>query len=246
MDAATIDTLSAAELAVRLAAPGNGRVALIRTAAEAGVPEAQAVFAQMLLDGCELSADPVAAFRWFAAAARSGHLVAINMVGRCYDLGWGTAIDKTLAAQWYLAAAVRGLDWGMYNYGTLLALGDGVPQDRALALAWFGKAADLGNAKATNFVGSFHEDGWVVPCDLTEAARCYRIAAEGGDFRGMFNHARMLADAGRIDAACGWLTRAAAAAAGNARFRTQAAGWLRARPEPALVAAATLFADARP
>lgn len=241
MDAAEIDLLSAADLAAVLAGPADARVALIRTAAEAGVAEAQAVLAQMLLDGRDLPADPPAAFRWFAAAARGGHLVAINMVGRCYDLGWGTAVDKTLAARWYLAAATRGLDWGMYNYGTLLALGHGVPQDRALALAWFGKAADLGNAKAANFVGSFHEDGWAVPRDMDEAARCYRIAADGGDFRGMFNHARMLVVAGDVDTACHWLARSAAA--GNARFRVQAAGWLRARAEAALIAAAALFED---
>lgn len=225
-----------------LSGPPETRVALVRSAAEAGVAEAQAVYAQMLLDGRDLPADPPAAFRWFATAARAGHLVAINMVGRCYDLGWGTSVDKALAAEWYLAAAQRGLDWGMYNYGTLLALGHGVPQDRALALAWFGRAADLGNAKATNFVGSFHEDGWVVPRDMKEAARCYRIAAEGGDFRGQFNHARMLANAGNVADALPWLERAAAG--GNPRFGAQATAWLIASDDPVLAGAAIHFQDA--
>eukprot|EP01032_Pedospumella_encystans_P006348 gene6348-7603_t len=69
----------------------------------------------------------------------------------------------------------------MYNYATLLALGDGVAEDKAAAFAWFERAAKLGNAKAINFVGSFHEDGWVVPRDLKRAARCYARAAQGGD-----------------------------------------------------------------
>ncbi|HEX8446313.1 MAG TPA: tetratricopeptide repeat protein [Sphingomonas sp.] len=240
-DLDALNALGAADLAAILAGPAAARVALIRAAADAGVAEAQAVLAQMLLDGRDLPADPPAAFRLFATAARAGHLVAINMVGRCYDLGWGTPVDKTLAAQWYRAAAERGLDWGMYNYGTLLALGDGVPLDRALALAWFGRAADMGNAKAANFVGSFHEDGWVVSRDLGEAARCYRIAAEGGDFRGQFNHARMRVGAGDIAGALPWLERAAAG--GNARFRAQAALWLIATDQPALVDAAALFRD---
>lgn len=236
---ADLDALSAKDLTALLSGPADTRVALIVQAAEAGVAEAQAVLGQMLLDGRDLPADPPAAFRWFATAARGGHLIAVNMVGRCYDHGWGTPVDKALAAEWYLAAATRGLETGMYNYATLLALGQGVAQDRALALAWFGKAADLGFAKATNFVGSFHEDGWVVPRNMAEAARCYRIAAEGGDFRGQFNHARMLIEAGDIAAALPWLERSAAT--GNPRFRAQVAAWLIAAAIPALDGALPLF-----
>jgi TPR repeat protein len=235
--AAALDTLSPADLTAALAGPD--RVGLIRRAALAGVAEAQMVLGQMLLDGRDLPQDPTAAFGWFTVAARADHLLAINMVGRCYDLGWGVAVDKPLAARWYRTAAQRGLDWGMYNYGTLLALGDGVPQDRAAALAWFGRAADMGNAKAANFVGSFHEDGWVVPVDLAEAARCYAIAAVGGDFRGQFNHARMLIDAGDLATARTWLERSTAG--GNPRFRAQVAAWLRAYPLPACAALAPLF-----
>src|SRR3546814_5479594 len=77
-----------------------------------------------------------------------------------------------------------GLDWGMYNYATLLALGEGVDEDKAAAFGWLEKAAAMGNAKAINFVGSFHEDGWVVTRDVDKAADCYARAAEGGDFRG--------------------------------------------------------------
>ena len=35
----------------------------------------------------------------------------------------------------------------------------------------------LGNAKARNFVGSFHEDGWVVERDLARAGRDHRRRA---------------------------------------------------------------------
>ena len=123
----------------------------------------------MLLDGAGVRRDAPAALRWFVRAAAQHHVMAINMVGRCYDLGWGTAPDKVRAADCYRVAAEQGLDWAMYNYATLLALGQGVVEDKAAALAWFRKAAaiggDLAGAKATNFIGSFHEDGWVVPRD---------------------------------------------------------------------------------
>ena len=219
-------TLSAEEIAARLAGTPAERAAFVGACAEAGEAEAQAVYGQMLLDGTGVPVDQRAALGWFVKAAAQQHLMAINMVGRCYDLGWGTAPDKARAAECYRIAAERGLDWGMYNYATLLALGEGVELDRAAGLAWFRKAAALGNAKAINFVGSFHEDGWVVGRDLAAAALCYARAAQGGDFRGAFNHARMLGAAGRHEEAIGWLKRAGASA--TPAFVEKAAAWLAA------------------
>ncbi len=245
-EALTIEAIlamDADEVARRMAGPAEERAAFIRIAAEGGVAEAQAVFGQMLLDGTGVAADPREAVGWFDKAARQGHAMAINMLGRCYDLGWGVPVDKARAAEWFKAAADRGLDWGLYNYATSLALGAGVPEDKPAALALFRRAAAMGNAKATNFVGSFHEDGWVVERDLAEAARCYAIAAEGGDFRGQFNHARMLAEAGRIDEALTWLARVPETA--NDAFIAKARGWLEQTPIAELRAAAADFGRRR-
>lgn len=222
-------SLTADEVRERLAGPPATRAAFIRSAAQAGVTEAQAVYAQMLLDGVEVDADAPAAFQWFNRAAKAGHLMALNMVGRCYDLGWGVAIDKARAAECFRVAAARGLDWAMYNYATALALGEGVAADRTAALDWLRRAAAAGGeaaAKATNFIGSFHEDGWVVERDMAQAARCYAEAAEGGDFRGQFNHARMLIAAGDVNGARAWLSRADAGC--TPAFREKARAWLAA------------------
>ncbi|MDR7259230.1 TPR repeat protein [Sphingomonas sp. BE270] len=224
--------LSEAEIAARLSGSPEERAAFLRECAEGGVAEAQALYGQLLLDGTGVAQDAPAALGWFVKAAAQHHLMAINMVGRCYDLGWGTAPDKARAAACYRIAAERGLDWGMYNYAALLALGQGVTEDKPLALEWFCKAAALGNAKAINFVGSFHEDGWVVPRDLAKAATCYARAAHGGDFRGAFNHARMLAAKGGIDEALNWLRRAGATA--TPAFVEKAAAWLATSDIPAL------------
>ncbi len=227
-----LNAMAPDELAAQLAAPPERRAANVRTAAEGGVAEAQAVYGQMLLDGIGVAADPREGLRWFCRAADQGHALAINMVGRCYELGWGVAVDKARAAAWYKAAALRGLDWGMYNYATLLALGDGVAEDREAALDWLRKAAAMGNAKAINFVGSFHEDGWVVARDMAVAAECYARAAAGGDFRGQFNHARMLAAAGQLDEAATQINRAATTA--TPRFRRQMLDYLDRCKEPEL------------
>ena len=158
--------------------------------------------------------------------------MALNMVGRCYDLGWGVAIDKVRAAECYRVAAARGLEWGMYNYATLLTLGEGVGEDKAAALDWFRKAAALGNAKAANYIGSFHEDGWVVGRDLESAEIHYRIAAEGGDFRGRFNLARLLAARGQGEEALHWLAGVRETA--TPAFMEKAERWLRGVDDPVL------------
>ena len=232
-DAAAIDALNAldaGEIARRLSGPREEVAAFVREAAEAGSAEAQARWGQMLLDGDGVAADAPQAFAWFERAARAGHLDAANMVGRCYDLGWGVPVDKARAAAWFRQAAGRGLTWAKYNYATLLALGQGVTEDKAAALALFEEAAADGNAKAHNFVGSFHEDGWVVQRNLEEAARRYAIAAEGGDFRGQFNHGRMLAIRGETQEALRWM--AVAWQNGTARFRAQMIDYLIEQGEP--------------
>ncbi|KKW92290.1 tetratricopeptide repeat protein [Sphingobium chungbukense] len=203
---AELSAMSADTLAARLAEPGSDRAALIRIAAEGGVVQAQLLLGQMLLDGIELPADPRAAFGWFNRAAASHDMFALNMVGRCYELGWGVAVDPDRAMECYRVAAGRGLAEAMYNYATQLALRD----EHEAALDWFRKAASdpgLIGAKAANYIGSFHEDGWAVAPDREEALRHYRIAAQSGDFRGQFNLARLLAEDGATDEALSWLGR---------------------------------------
>ncbi len=229
----SVAALTRDEVTARLSGSPEERAALVRDGAEAGVAEAQAVWGQMLLDRSEARA----ALGWFVKAAAQHHVMALNMVGRCYDLGWGTSPDKARAAECYRIAAERGLDWAMYNYATLLALGEGVAEDKAVALAWLRKAAALGNAKAMTFIGSFAEDGWACERDMTVAAEWYARAAEGGDFRGCFNHARILAATGDLRAALPWLRQAGET--GTEAFVVKAIAFCRADPmlgEPGVAA----------
>lgn len=220
----TLATLTRAEIAARLSGKPGDRAAFMREAAEVGMADAQALYGQLLLDGDGVVRDAAGAFAWFNRAAAQGHAMALNMVGRCYDLGWGVAIEKVRAAECFRVAAAGGLPESMYNYATALTLGAGVSEDKAAALAWYERAAGAGYAKAANFVGSFAEDGWAGPVDLAKAARCYAEAAAGGDFRGAFNHARMLLKGGDRTSALEWITRAAEL--GHDRFRAQMRNWL--------------------
>lgn len=230
----SLKAMSAQELGTRLASDPHDRTQIIRVAAEGGIADAQLVYGQMLLDGNDLPADPITAFGWFNRAAQQNNMMALNMVGRCYDLGWGVAIDKARAAECYYVAAQRDLPHAMYNYATLLTLGEGIAEDKGEALDWFRRAArgddPLIAAKAINYIGSFHEDGWVVARDMDAAASCYRTAAEGGDFRGQFNHARMLGKAGNFDEALRWLSRIGETA--TPAFMVKARAWLAASSIP--------------
>jgi TPR repeat protein len=180
----------------------------VMRAAELGDLDAQTTLGQLLLDGTGIARDPALALTWFRIAARQGHAMAGNMVGRCLENGWGCEIDLTGAAQHYRQAADLGLDWGLYNYGQLLTRGRGVAPDMSAAYALFQQAAAMGHAKSMNLLGRFHHEGVVVERNEEQAQHWYLLAAEGGDFRGQYNHAAVLAEQGRYDDACLWLGRA--------------------------------------
>lgn len=238
--------LSVEEWRAVLAGDPVGAAAALYDAARAGDGLAALHYGQCLLDGRGVDADPQGAFRWFIQAAQSGLAPAMNMVGRCLDQGWGVDETPRMATPWFAAAAEKGDVWGLYNYATALTLGRGVEQDRTRALDLFRQAAAMGHAKSQNMIGSFHEDGWAVPVNLDVAAYHYARAAEGGDFRGCFNHARMEIAQGRLEMAQRWL--AEATRLGHARFRKQMAHWLNQREEAGLrdIAAQILSTDMTP
>jgi uncharacterized protein len=175
--------------------------------ARLGHPNAQTILGQWLLDGHGVSRNPNDALAWFLKAAVQAHPMAINMAGRCFENGWGTTADAFAAANWYHQAAKKGLDAGMYNYANLLASGLGVTQDAAEALQWYRRAAAMGHAKSMTKIGFFYEDGRVVEQDLARALFWFGRGARGGDFRGQFNYASMLAARGLMGEALVWLRK---------------------------------------
>ncbi|MGC5704408.1 sel1 repeat family protein [Pseudomonas sp. NFXW11] len=218
------EILDGAQLGAMLEESPARAAQAVLVAASEGMLEAQALLGQILLDGRGIQQDPPLALRWFEIAAQRGHLMARNMLGRCHEQGWGCEADAVRAAGHYRQAAEAGLDWGLYNYANLLATGRGVAQDHAQALAYYRRAAELGHAKSMNLLGRYLEEGLVCPADPQAACDWYRRSAEGGDFRGQFSHAAVLADAGRIDEALAWLQQALAG--GNLNFLRVARGAL--------------------
>ncbi|NWB66891.1 tetratricopeptide repeat protein [Pseudomonas sp. I8001] len=213
----------------------------ILIAAKEGVVDAQALLGQILLEGRGIERDEALAMRWFRIAAQGGHLMARNMLGRCLEHGWGCEADAVAAAREYRRAAEAGLDWGLYNYANLLATGRGVAEDQAQALACYRQAAELGHAKSMNLVGRYLEEGQYCPRDLEAAVAWYRQSAEGGDFRGQFSYAAVLADRGEIETALEWLHKALAG--GNLKFLRVAHKALCAANEPQIRAMAEIYQE---
>ncbi len=206
----------------------------LNAGAHFGLVEAQTALGQILLDGRGVARDAVAAAQWFAIAAGAGHPPADNMLGRCWERGWGLTADFPRAAACYRTAAEAGLDWAQYNLANMLLRGRGVPQNRAQALAWYRRAAAQGHAKSINLIGRFQEEGWEMPADREAARKHYTRAAEGGDFRGQYNLASLLASDGDIEAAIPWLQQAAAIAPQD--FLELMGRRLASSPEPQLKA----------
>lgn len=220
--------------------PARAAQAILMAARE-DVLDAQALLGQILLDGQGIAQDQPLAVRWFDIAARRGHLMARNMLGRCHEHGWGCEADAALAARHYQMAAEVGLDWAMYNYANLLATGRGVVEDQLQALDLYRRAAELGHAKSMNLLGRYLEEGQVCPKDLKAAHDWYRRSAEGGDFRGQFSFAAVLADQGNIDEALQWLRRALTG--GNLNFLRVASKALLNATDPQIRALAPAYAQ---
>jgi uncharacterized protein len=187
----------------------------VRSAAVYGIPAAQLRFGRMLLEGRGVARDPDLALHWFARAAQQD-AEAMNMVGRCYENGWGAPADAEIAAQWYEWSALRGHDWGRYNFANMLFDGSGVAMDRIAAVRWYRLASQQGHSRAMNLLGRCCEEAWGCAKNPGEAFKWYRRSAEAGYFRGQFNYAASLAEQGLRSEAAAWFRKARAGSASSA------------------------------
>jgi TPR repeat protein len=205
----------------------------LRKLAVEGSVDAQLGWARILLHGFGgVERDQEAAYRWFVIAARGGDAEAQNMVGRCYEIGWGVAPDPEEAVRWFRLAADKNYDWAQYNLGKMLARGHGGNRDPKVALALLVRAARKGNPKAMNMLGRYREGSDVPRRSRRSAALWSRWAAERGCFRGQFHHGRFLVADGRISDGIRWFRASLAHA--PADFRREALDLLRTHALPEL------------
>jgi len=215
----------------------------IRMQAVGGERVAQLAWGHLLLAGAGIAQDRAAALRWFLIASRDGDTDAMNMAGRCYELGWGTPVMLGEAARWYEIAADGGHAWAQFNLASLLGQGRGVALDVSRALTLLVRSARQGNAKAMNMLGRYRESNGDVPARPQRAATWYRRAAERGCFRGQFHHGRFLTAAGRTGEAREWFARSLKQAPDD--FRRDAIALLSQHADPAVRDLSTSVGDRR-
>jgi len=201
--------MSPGQLHVLLAGDQAEALEWVRSAAELGVAAAQVRLGRMLLEGLGQPRDARAAFLWFMRAAKRNDAEAMNMVGRCHELGWGVPINLSQAAVYYRSSADIGYDWGQYNFANLLFDGRGVIRDLRHAFIWFLRAAIQGHSRAMNLLARCLEEGWGCARSAEQAAEWFRRAAEAGYFRAQYNHALGLLRQRERKAAESWLWIAA-------------------------------------
>ena len=201
--------LSAEDIRNRLAASPEEAVRIAYAAAVGGSHAAQVTLGQMLLDGHGVKRDLNAAFRWFGIAANADDTDGINMLGRCHELGWGTAINLVEAKNCYQRAAAKNHQWAQFNLATMMLRESDAPGVVATALMLLVRSARQGNAKAMNMIGQYREFGWTAPINIPSAIRWYRRAADRGCFRGAAHLARFLLDRGEVGDAVSWYRRSA-------------------------------------
>jgi TPR repeat protein len=76
----------------------------------------------LLLEGKGVARDMNEAFRLFMSAVEQGHVKSLNMVGRCYENGWGCTKNMPEAVQWLRRSAEAGDFRGQYSYAQILRL----------------------------------------------------------------------------------------------------------------------------
>lgn len=122
--------------------------ALMRRAAEQGVPDAMRVYGLMVTRGEGVAQDAEAGRSFVVRAAEAGNVQAMHDAGGLFINAPETPETRAAAARWFQEAALHGLSDSQFNMALLFQEGFGVPQSTADAYTWFLIAANAGDSAA--------------------------------------------------------------------------------------------------
>ena len=119
-------------------APANGEaVGLNVLRAEQGDPDAQYNLGHAYATGKDIERDRSKAIKWYAAAAKAGHLEAQYALGSLFQHGWkGIPPNHREAANWFQKAAERGHVKAQWQLSLLYENGKGVKKSIVEAYRW--------------------------------------------------------------------------------------------------------------
>lgn len=144
------DPIARYQLGVRLIESGQTTdgAALLRRAAEQGIPEAMRRYGLMLTRGDGVAQDVDAGRSFVVRAAEAGNVLAMHDAGGLFINAPETAETQAAAARWFQEAALHGHSDSQFNMALLFQEGFGVPQSAADAYTWFLIASAGGDVDA--------------------------------------------------------------------------------------------------
>lgn len=122
--------------------------AVLRLAANQGVPKAQYDLGECYATGQGVQRDYAEAVKWVRKAAEQNYVLAQFRLGVCYYNGQGVAKDFVEAIKWYRKAAEQGNVNAYCCLGYCYDQGEGVTKDFVEAAKWLNLASDQGDALA--------------------------------------------------------------------------------------------------
>ena len=129
---------------------------LYKSAANAGLPEAQYELGIMYLRGEGTVRDKLKGLRWVKRAAKGASAVAVDaqdLLGAIYEFGaFGFRLNNRKAANWYKISTANGNSKARYSLGLMYLHGKGVARNRSRGLRLIRTAARARYIDAKKFL----------------------------------------------------------------------------------------------
>lgn len=157
--------------------PTNDWKAAIRTMAEEGDLDAQALLGSDLLTGTNTLQEGL---DWLKKSAEGGSSYGQNAMGMVYLRGIGQPVDKTAAFRMFRLAADQGDSESMFISGRMLLAGEGCEKDVVGGLGRIKQSVDAGENQALLFLGRYYYGDRNGSRDAAQAFAWFRLGAVMG------------------------------------------------------------------
>ncbi len=146
-----------------------------RRAADQGIPQAQTVLADRLMQGVGVDKNYEEAAKLYRAAADKLPQAAAHL-GDLYCYGIGVKEDGAECAKWYLKAAQAGDAHAQAALGGLYNVGNGVPKNDTEANKWLLRAAEGGDVLGQYGIAQAYRSGAGLKQDHVQAYAWLSVA----------------------------------------------------------------------
>lgn len=152
----------------------------LRTDADQGRADAQALLGWCYSEGKGVPSNQAEAVKWYAKAANQGNAGGQFRLGIHYISGIGVEKNEKEGAKWLMKSSMQGNMEAQNTLANCYVGGIGVEKSDTEAVKWFRKAADQGYADAQYNIGSAYGDGKILEKDDSKSIEFYLKAAQQG------------------------------------------------------------------